>query len=128
MGSNYYPVRPFCFWFTGLSGSGKTTLAIALRDALGASSRPFLIDGDMLRAGLSRDLGFSDADREENVRRAAELAKLLFQQDLTTVVSMMSPFRQGRDYARSLFPEGRFFEIHLETALAECERRDPKGL
>lgn len=62
------------------------------------------------------------------MRRAAELAKLLFQQDLTTVVSMMSPFRQGRDYARSLFPEGRFFEIHLETALAECERRDPKGL
>lgn len=119
---------PVCIWFTGLSGSGKTTLAFALRDALSAQERPFVIDGDVLREGLSRDLGFTIADREENVRRAAELAKLLFNTNATVIVALMSPFRRGRDFARSLFPEGRFYEIYLETPLSECERRDPKGI
>jgi len=119
---------PSCVWFTGLSGAGKTTLAHALRDALSASERVFIIDGDLLREGLSRDLGYSIEDREENVRRAAELARLLFQAETTVIVALMSPFRRGRDFARSLFPEDRFFEIYLETSLSECEKRDPKGL
>lgn len=122
------PTRPFCVWFTGLSGAGKSTLANSLHDNLRTAESVFVIDGDMMRQGVSRDLGYGVADREENVRRAAELAKLLFLNDMSVIVSLMSPFRRGRDYARSLFPEGSFYEIHLNTPLSVCEKRDPKGI
>jgi bifunctional enzyme CysN/CysC len=116
-------------WFTGLSGSGKSTIATKLEQRLFAHGcRTMYLDGDNLRHGLNGDLGFSDADRTENIRRAAEVARLGFSHGLITLCCFISPFRQDRAFARTLVPEGRFIEIFVKCDLDVCIRRDPKGL
>ena len=116
-------------WFTGLSGAGKSTLANALEIALHTRGiRTFLLDGDTIRQGLNRDLGFSDADRVENIRRLAEVAKLMMDAGLVVITAFISPFRQEREMARSLIGRENFVEIYLSTPLATCESRDPNGL
>lgn len=115
-------------WFTGLSGSGKSTLANALEIRLAAQGRhTMLLDGDNIRMRLNRDLGFSDEDRTENIRRIAEVAKLMNDAGLIVLTSFISPFRRDRDMARSIIGED-FVEIYISTSLEECERRDVKGL
>lgn len=121
--------RPACIWFTGLSGAGKSTLGNQLDQALQARGmHSYLLDGDLLRQGLCQDLGMSDADRHENVRRIAEVARLMVDAGLIVIVSAISPFRADRDAARERFSDGEFLEVHVSTPLAECERRDAKGL
>ena len=121
-------VRPVV-WLTGLSGSGKSTLAQALHQHLAQRGQAsFILDGDAVRTGLCRDLGFSAAERAENIRRMAEVAKLFAQAGVTPIVAAISPYTQDRRSARALLPAGRFVEVHLDTPLAVCEQRDPKGL
>ncbi|MEP7069732.1 MAG: adenylyl-sulfate kinase, partial [Usitatibacter sp.] len=121
--------QPRCIWFTGLSGAGKSTLANLLEKRLHAAGRhTYLLDGDNVRHGLNRDLGFTEGDRVENIRRVAEVARLMVDAGLIVLVSFISPFRSERRLARALFDEGEFIEIFVDTPLAECERRDPKGL
>ena len=120
---------PRVVWFTGLSGSGKSTLANALETRLLAEGRhTYLLDGDNVRHGLNRDLGFTDADRVENIRRVAEVARLMADAGLIVLVSFISPFRSERRMAREMLPEGEFVEVFVDTPLEECERRDVKGL
>ena len=120
---------PRCLWFTGLSGSGKSTIANLVEKRLLASGHhTYLLDGDNVRHGLSRDLGFSDEDRVENIRRVAEVAKLMVDAGLIVLVSFISPFRSERRMARSMFAPGEFVEVFVDTPLAEAERRDVKGL
>ena len=120
---------PLCLWLTGLPAAGKSTIANALEKRLYAAGRhTYLLDGDEVRLGLNKDLGFSEADRIENIRRVAEVARLLVDAGLITIVSFISPYRAQRDHSRSLFEPGEFFEIFVDTPLTECERRDPKGL
>ncbi len=115
-------------WFTGLSGSGKSTLAQALEQALFAAGRQaFVLDGDNLRHGLNADLGFSDADRGENIRRVTEVAGLFAEAGMIVISAFISPFRADRIAARQRIGEG-FHEIHLSASLDVCEQRDPKGL
>ncbi len=122
-------VLPSCYWITGLSGAGKSTLAQALCAAVRARGRAAVVlDGDELRRGLCADLGMSDADRDENIRRAGEVAHLMSAAGLLVVCAFVSPFGAGRDRVRGLFPPGRFAEIYLSTSLATCAARDPKGL
>ena len=121
--------QPQCVWFTGLSGSGKSTLANLLEKRLHAAGRhTCLLDGDNLRQGLNRDLGFSDADRVENIRRVAEVSRLMVDAGLIVLVSFISPFRSDRRMARSLFAEGEFVEVYVDTPIEVCEERDVKGL
>jgi len=121
--------RPMCVWFTGLSGAGKSTLANLLEKRLHANGKhTYMLDGDNVRHALSRDLGFSDADRIENIRRAAEVARLMVDAGLIVLVSFISPFAAQRALARSLFEPGEFFEVFVDTPFEECARRDPKGL
>lgn len=121
--------QPKCVWFTGLSGSGKSTLANLLEKRLYAAGRhTCLLDGDNLRHGLNRDLGFTDADRVENIRRVAEVSRLMVDAGLIVLVSFISPFRSDRRMARSLFAGGEFVEVYVDTPLAVCEERDVKGL
>lgn len=118
-----------CVWFTGLSGAGKSTIANLVEVQLHAQGRrTYLLDGDNVRHGLNRDLGFSEVDRVENVRRMAEVARLMVDAGLIVLVSCISPYRSDRRTARQLFAPGEFVEVFVDTPLAECERRDPKGL
>jgi bifunctional enzyme CysN/CysC len=120
---------PLCLWLTGLPAAGKSTIAKALENRLYAAGRhTYLLDGDEIRLGLNKDLGFSEADRNENIRRVSEVARLLVDAGLVTIVSFISPYRAQRDHARSLFEPGEFYEVFVDTPLTECERRDPKGL
>jgi bifunctional enzyme CysN/CysC len=121
--------RARCLWFTGLSGSGKSTIANLLEKRLHADLKhTYILDGDNIRHGLSRDLGFTEADRVENIRRVGEVAKLLVDAGLIVIVSFISPYRAERQTARSLFDPDEFVEIFVDTPLDECERRDIKGL
>ena len=116
-------------WFTGLSGSGKSTIATALEKRLYSLGRhTYVLDGDNIRHGLNRDLGFTDADRVENIRRVAEVARLMVDAGLLVLVSFISPFRSEREAARGLMGEGEFLEVFVDTPLDVCEVRDPKGL
>ncbi|MBB4186345.1 bifunctional enzyme CysN/CysC [Sinorhizobium terangae] len=121
--------RPAVLWFTGLSGSGKSTIANTLDRILHARGKhTYLLDGDNVRHGLNRDLGFTEEDRVENIRRVAEVAKLMADAGLIVLVSFISPFRDERRMARELMDEREFIEIFVDTPLDECARRDPKGL
>ena len=120
---------PICIWMTGFSGSGKSTIANILEKKLHLEGKhTYILDGDNIRHGLNRDLGFSEADRVENIRRVAEVAKLMIDAGLIVIVSFISPFRSDRDMAKNLFSSDEFFEIFIDTPLEECERRDVKGL
>ncbi|MBN1366041.1 MAG: sulfate adenylyltransferase subunit CysN [Syntrophaceae bacterium] len=121
--------RAIVLWFTGLSGSGKSTIAATLEKRLFAlNCKTALLDGDNVRHGLCSDLGFSALDRKENIRRAGEVAKLFFDHGNIVLCTFISPFKQDRDFVRSLFPEGRFIEIHVRCSIDECRKRDPNEL
>ena len=129
MRANLKNQRPALLWFTGLSGSGKSTIANLVEKKLHRMNRhSFLLDGDNVRHGLNRDLGFTEADRIENIRRVGEVAKLMTDAGLIVITAFISPFRVERDMVRSMLPEGEFIEIFIDTPLAEAERRDVKGL
>lgn len=120
--------RSAVLWFTGLSGSGKSTIANALEARLNAMGRlSYLLDGDNVRLGLNSDLGFTEADRKENNRRVAHVAQLLWDANVLTLVSFISPFREERESARKLIGAD-FIEIFVDAPIVECEKRDPKGL
>ena len=121
--------RPCILWLTGLPAAGKSTIADRVEQKLQAlGRRTYLLDGDNVRHGLSRDLGFTDRDRVENIRRVAEVAKLMVDAGLIVIVSFISPFRSERRMARELMEEGEFLEIFVDAPLEVCEARDPKGL
>ena len=121
--------RPRCIWFTGLSGSGKSTLANLLEKHLHAEGKhTYLLDGDNVRQGLNRDLGFTEADRAENIRRVAEVARLMVDAGMIVLVAFISPYESDRRMARDLFGPDEFLEVFVSAPLEECERRDPKGL
>ena len=121
--------KPCVIWFTGLSGAGKSTLANALDRALyELGHHCYLLDGDNVRHGLNKDLGFSDADRIENIRRIAEMAKLFVDAGLIVMAAFISPFRADRQLARELVAAGEFIEVHVAANLEVCEQRDTKGL
>ncbi|MGK5056236.1 adenylyl-sulfate kinase [Janthinobacterium sp. LB2P49] len=116
-------------WLTGLSGAGKTTVALALMQALKAQGRAVaVLDGDQLRHGLNRDLGFTPEDRHENIRRTAEVARLMNVAGLTVIAAFISPYRADRATAAAIIGADHFIEVHVSTPLAVCEARDPKGL
>jgi bifunctional enzyme CysN/CysC len=116
-------------WFTGLSGAGKSTLANALEVALHAQGkRTYVLDGDNVRHGLNQDLGFTNAERDENIRRVAEVAKLMMDAGLIVMTAFISPFKQEREMARELIGLENFVEVYVSTPLAVCEQRDVKGL
>jgi bifunctional enzyme CysN/CysC len=121
--------QPCVVWFTGLSGAGKSTIANLVEKKLHAlGHRTYLLDGDNVRHGLNKDLGFTDADRVENIRRIGEVAKLMVDAGLIVLTAFISPFRAERRLARSRVEAGEFLEVHVDVPLEEAERRDPKGL
>ena len=121
--------KPAVLWFTGLSGSGKSTIANIVEKKLAARGRhTFLLDGDNIRHGLNRDLGFTEADRIENMRRVGEVARLMADAGLIVLTAFISPFRAEREMVRKMLPEGEFIEVFVDTPLADAEKRDPKGL
>lgn len=121
--------RPCILWFTGLSGSGKSTISGAVEQKLfELGHHTYLLDGDNVRHGLNKDLGFSDADRVENIRRIGELSKLMIDAGLLVMTAFISPFKVDRQLVRDLVQKHEFIEIYMDTVLEECERRDPKGL
>lgn len=127
--ANILNQKPCCIWLTGLSGAGKSTLAYATEQALHAEGRHvYVLDGDNIRHGLNSDLGFSDADRVENIRRIAETARLMVDAGLIVIVSFISPFQKERLMARNRFDQAEFFEVFVDASLEICERRDTKGL
>jgi adenylylsulfate kinase len=116
-------------WFTGLSASGKSTIAGALEQILtGQGYHTYLLDGDNVRHGLCRDLGFSDEDRQENIRRVGEVAKLMTDAGLITLAAFISPFRDDRRLVRDILPEAQFVEVYVDADIETCQNRDPKGL
>lgn len=120
---------PRIIWLTGLSASGKSTIANVIEKKLLAMGKhAYLLDGDNVRHGLNKDLGFTDADRVENIRRISETSKLMLDAGLIVIASFISPFEAERRMARSLFEKGEFIEVHVDASLATCEQRDPKGL
>jgi bifunctional enzyme CysN/CysC len=121
--------KPAVLWFTGLSGAGKSTIANLVEKKLVAMGRhTFLLDGDNVRHGLNRDLGFTQADRIENIRRIGEVARLMADAGLIVLTAFISPFRAEREMVRKMLPDGEFIEIFVDTPLSEAEARDPKGL
>lgn len=122
--------QPAVLWFTGLSGSGKSTLANRVEQVLYQEFRAhtYLLDGDNVRTGLNRDLGFSETDRAENIRRIGEVSRLFVDAGLIVLTAFISPFRADREQVRARLPENRFLEIYVDCPLAVCEQRDPKGL
>lgn len=121
--------RGCVLWLTGLSGSGKTTIARKLEEYLMSAGHPcYVLDGDNIRHGLNSDLGFSETDRKENIRRISEVSALFADAGLIVITSFISPFKDDRQKARQKVPEGSFIEIYLDTALEVCEKRDPKNL
>lgn len=121
--------QPRCIWLTGLSGSGKSTIANALDATFNTNGiKSFLLDGDNVRHGLNKDLGMTEADRAENIRRVGEVAKLMVDAGLIVICAFISPYNRDRQMVRSIFDYNQFLEVYLETPLAVCEDRDPKGL
>ena len=121
--------KPALLWFTGLSGSGKSTLAGALEaELMQRGIHTYLLDGDNVRHGLCSDLGFATADRQENLRRVGEVAKLMVDAGLVVLAAFVSPYQAERDAIRARFADGEFIEVFVDTPLSECEQRDPKGL
>jgi bifunctional enzyme CysN/CysC len=121
--------KPAILWFTGLSGAGKSTIANIVEQSLHrAGHHTMLLDGDNVRHGLNRDLGFTEADRVENIRRAGEVAKLMVDSGLIVLCSFISPYQAERDMVRGLVPPGEFIEVFVDTPIEECIARDPKGL
>lgn len=121
--------KPAVLWFTGLSGSGKSTIANAVESKLlSLGKHSYLLDGDNVRHGLNKDLGFSDADRVENIRRIGEVAKLFVDSGSLVLTAFISPFISDREQARALMSDGQFLEVFIDTPLEVCEERDPKGL
>jgi len=121
--------RPLVIWFTGLSASGKSTIAGALEQILTHQGyHTYLLDGDNVRHGLCGDLGFSDADRQENIRRVGEVAKLVADAGLIALAAFISPFCADRDLIREIMPDGQFIEVFVDASLDVCKERDPKGL
>jgi bifunctional enzyme CysN/CysC len=121
--------RAMTIWFTGLSGSGKSSIAQELERRLHAAGRhTYVLDGDNVRYGLNRDLGFSKADRTENIRRVSEVARLFNDAGTIVLVPVISPFREDREAARRIIGEDRFFEVYVSTPIEACEARDVKGL
>jgi bifunctional enzyme CysN/CysC len=121
--------KPAVLWFTGLSGAGKSTIANIVEKKLARMNRhTFLLDGDNVRHGLNKDLGFTDADRVENVRRVGEVARLMTDAGLIVITAFISPFRAEREMVRAMMEPGEFLEVHIDTSIEEAERRDVKGL
>lgn len=121
--------KNYILWMTGLSGAGKSTIAKKLLEFLKNNNHnAYILDGDVLREGLNSDLGFSDDDRKENVRRTGEVAKILYSANVTVIGALISPFRVDREKIRQLFPEDCFVEIYIDCPLRVCEQRDVKGL
>lgn len=119
----------FVIWFTGLSGSGKSTIANALAAKLYTLDvKNYVLDGDNIRHGLNRDLGFTDADRTENIRRIGEVSQLFVDSGQVVLTAFISPFQSDRNLVRGLLEENEFFEVYIKCPLADCEKRDPKGL
>ncbi|WP_273125431.1 adenylyl-sulfate kinase [Metabacillus sp. HB246100] len=124
---NSYP--SYVLWFTGLSGSGKSTLANALARYLYESSiQTYVLDGDNVRHGLNKDLGFTDQDRKENIRRIGEVSKLFVDSGQIVITAFISPFREDRQQVKEILAENEFFEVYVKCSIDECEVRDPKGL
>ena len=121
--------KPAVLWFTGLSACGKSTIANTVDHMLFEKGfHTYLLDGDNIRSGLNKNLGFSDEDRVENIRRISEVAKLFVDAGLITLTAFISPFRKERDYCREILDEGQYIEIFVDASLETCEKRDPKGL
>jgi adenylylsulfate kinase len=121
--------KSFILWFTGLSGSGKSTLSHRVEEKLFEMGvHTYVLDGDNIRMGLNKDLGFSEEDRRENIRRIGEVAKLFVDAGIVVLTAFISPYRRDRDFVRSLVEEGDFIEIYVKCSLEVCEKRDPKGL
>lgn len=121
--------RPCLLWFTGLSGSGKSTIAGAVESKLAERlQHTYLMDGDNVRHGLCGDLGFSEHDRNENIRRVGEVANLMVDSGLIVLTAFISPFRENRQVVRDMLKDGEFIEVFIDTPISECEKRDPKGL
>lgn len=129
MESDSNATRPLTVWLTGLSGSGKSTLAAELKRRLAHAGKPCcVLDGDEVRTGINRDLGFAPQDRHENIRRVAEIARLMNEAGLIVVAALISPYRADRRMAREIIRPDRFIEAYLDAPLEVCEKRDPKGL
>lgn len=121
--------KPCILWFTGLSGSGKSTIANALEEVLYNNGNfTYLLDGDNIRHGLNKDLGFDDVSREENIRRVGEVSKLFVDSGLIVITAFISPFIKDREVVKDLVEDGEFIEVFIDTPLEICEKRDPKGL